>query len=61
LSSYEKGLTFDAKHPEGQLGSQIYINPEVAYATTEDYVNDLAELPELLNKKVTRLFVKESI
>lgn len=61
LSSWEKGLTFDDKHPEGQLGSQIYINPEVTYVTTEDYVNDLAELPELLNVKVTRLFEKESI
>lgn len=61
LSSWEKGLTFDDKHPEGQLGSQIYINPNVTYVTTEDYVNDLADFPELLNKKVVRLFEKESI
>jgi hypothetical protein len=56
LSSWENGLTFDDKHPEGQLGSQIYLNPEVTYVTTEDYVNDLANLPDLLNEKVTRLF-----
>lgn len=61
LNSWEKGLTFDDKHPEGQLGSQIYINPGVTYVTTEDYVNDLADLPELLNEKVVRLFEKESI
>jgi hypothetical protein len=61
LSSWEKGLTFDDKHPEGQLGSQIYINPGVSYVTTEDYVNDLADLPELVNVKVTRLFEMESI
>lgn len=61
LNSWEKGLIFDDKHPEGQLGSQLYLNPEVTYATTEDYANDLADFPELLNEKVTRLFEKESI
>jgi hypothetical protein len=61
LSSWENGLTFDDKHPEGQLGSQIYINSETSYATTEDYVNDLASYPVSLANKVVNLFVKESI
>lgn len=61
LSSWEKGLTFDDKHPEGQLGSQIQINPGVTYVTTEDYVNDLAKFPEIVAAKVIRLFEKESI
>jgi hypothetical protein len=61
LTSWEKGLTFDEKHPEGQLGNQICINPAVSYVTTEDYVNDLADFPEIVNEKVTRLFAMESI
>lgn len=61
LTSWQNGLTFDDKHPDGQLGSQININPNVVYATTEDYVNDLISYDEPLQDKVSKLFEKESI
>lgn len=61
VNSWEKGLSVDDKHPEGQIGSQIHINPDVSYATTEDYVNDLADFERPLKPKLVRLFEKESI
>lgn len=61
LKGWSNGVSFDEKHPDGQLGSQINLNPNVTYATTEEYVNDLSDFAEPLNENLVGLFEKESI
>lgn len=61
LHAWDSGITVDPKHPDGQLGTQIYINPQAVYATTEDYVNDIGNFQEAVEGKLMTLFTRESI
>jgi hypothetical protein len=61
LNIWQSGLSIDDKHPNGQLGRQIYLNPEVAYATTEEYVNDICHYNHTIESDLLSLFVRESI
>lgn len=61
LNAWNNGITVDPKHPDGQLGTQIYINPSTVYATTEEYVNDMADFHESIEGNLMTLFMKESI
>lgn len=61
MGFWEKGITLDDKHPEGQLGTQIYINPAVTYLSTEDYINDIADYPQAITGDLLTLFERESI
>lgn len=61
LGIWQSGISTDAKHPLGQLGTQICMNPNVAYCTTEDYVNDIGQFEEVLDSTLLSLFSMESI
>lgn len=61
LGIWQSGITTDAKHPLGQLGTQIYMNPNVSYCTTEEYVNDIGQFDEVLDSTLLSLFSRESI
>lgn len=61
LGIWQSGITTDAKHPLGQLGTQIYMNANVSYCTTEDYVNDIGYFDEVLDDNLLSLFLRESI
>lgn len=61
LGIWQSGITTDAKHPLGQLGTQIYMNPNACYCTTEDYVNDIGQFDEVLDGNLLSLFSTESI
>lgn len=61
LGIWDKGIRIDPKHPEGQLGSQVYINPACTYATTEEYVNDIGNFGESIEGDLLTLFSRESI
>lgn len=61
LHAWDRGITVDAKHPDGQLGTQVYINPQSTYVTTEDYVNDMGKFDQAVEGQLMTLFTKESI
>lgn len=61
LGIWQSGITTDPKHPLGQLGTQIYMNANVSYCTTEDYVNDIGYFDEVLDNNLLSLFTRESI
>lgn len=61
LGIWNGGITTDAKHPLGQLGTQIHLNPNVSYCTTEDYVNDIGRYNEPMEGNLISLFSRESI
>lgn len=61
LGIWSNGISVDEKHPSGQLGTQLYINPSPTYVTTEEYVNDIADLRNAISDRLLTLFAKESI
>lgn len=61
LGIWNSGITTDAKHPLGQLGTQVYINPNAIYCTTEDYVNDMGQYEEPMEGNLISLFSRESV
>lgn len=61
LGIWNQGITSSPKHKEGQLGTQIYVNPNVSYCTTEDYVNDVGRYDETFDDRLITLFNRESI
>lgn len=43
LNLWGRGASVDAKHPNGQLGNFVLLNPNATYVTTERYVNDISK------------------
>lgn len=61
LGIWDNGISVDPKHPDGQLGTQLYINPAPTYLTTEDYVNDIADFRSPISDRLLTLLARESI
>ena len=59
LAFWHQGGEWDVKHPEGQLGNRVHINPDTTYVTTEDYVNDIGQF--IKEENLVNLFKKEQI
>lgn len=60
LGFWAGGIKPDDRHPSGQVGKRVYINPNSTYVTTENYVNELVPYDPRMND-LMEMFRKESI